>query len=293
MEHVHAEGGVVGIAAVDLGDGPAGGEALVRHFPFGRQEIAREGRIRAVGAHLDLGDATVRADFQGGRALYAIGKPEREDRLSVHEGLVQVNGLGKGSLAVVRHILVQLAGAGMEGVSLFTQGDVHAAVNAPQVGHAGHDQLFLQVFPGKVGRDDEIARHDDIGPVDHDVVDGAVEGLGLRVDIIVERPGIDGPGRQLDRLFLVLVQQFGLVGELQDRAGERLGAAPAGRHFFPALVGRHLPVVDLALDHRQRNEHQQGEDAHEGDFQGKGIFQFHQYFPYLCGDSNQQKQSHG
>ena len=103
-------------------------------------------------------------------------------------------------------MLIDPAGAGMEGVSLFTQGDIHASFDASQVGQSHHDQLFLQVFLPQVSRDDEIARHDDVGPIDQNVVDGAVQGLCLRVDIIVERPGIDGPGRQLDRLFLVFVQ---------------------------------------------------------------------------------------
>ena len=181
----------------------------------------------------------------------------------------------------------------MEGIGRLAQGDVHRTVDAPEVAEAHLHLLSLEILLRITGRKDEITRHDHVGPIHHDVVDGAVERLGFRIDLVRERPGIDGLSLQFDRHILVLVQDFPLVGEFQDRAGERLGVAPAGRDFVPALVGRHLPVVDLALDHRQRNEHHQGQRAHQGDFQGKGIFQFHQYFPYLCGDSNQQKQSHG
>ena len=278
MQKVHAEGGIVGIAAVDFRHGPAGGEAFLRHFSVRRQEIAGKGWIRAVGVHLDLRRFTVRADHQGGRPLHAVGQPERKDRFPVHHGLVHVDGFGKRSFAVVGEILIDLAGTGMEGVSGIPQGDVHAAFDAPQVGQAHHDLLSFQDFIRVEGRNDEIARHHDIGPIDHDVIDGAVQRLGLRVDIIHERPGIDRPGRLPDRPFLVLVQHVLIVGELQDRAGERLGAAPAGGDFTAAGIGRALPVADLALDHRQGNEHQKRQHAHQGDLQRKGIFQFHIVF---------------
>ena len=166
----------------------------------------------------------------------------------------------------------------MEGIGFLPQRNVHAALDAPEVAQPHRHDLFRELLLRIISRDHEIARHDDIGPIDHDVVDGAVEGLGLRVDLIGQLPGIDRPGGLLRRLLLVFVDDLHLVGELQDRAGERLGAAPTGGDFEPAGIGRHLAVPDLALDHRQRNEHQKGKHAHQGDLQGKGIFQFHTDF---------------
>ena len=124
------------------------------------------------------------------------------------------------------------------------------------------------------GRDDEIARERDLGSVDQDVIDGAVEGLCGQIDVAEEGAGID-PGRFQFAGLLFSVLDLDGIGEFQERAGQLLGVAPAVGHVGLAVAGGALAVVDLASDHDQRNEQQERHQTHQEDLEREGIFDLH------------------
>ena len=142
----------------------------------------------------------------------------------------------------------------MEGMHLPSKVYLHGAVNAAEVAQAHCYGRPVQYQAGITDWNDEVAGHDDIGSIDHDIVYRAVQGLSGNVDIVIKSPGIHRPDL-LDRSsVLLIVKFFHIVGELEDRSGKGLGKAPAVGYFETAFGRRGLPVMDLALDHGKGNE---------------------------------------
>ena len=125
----------------------------------------------------------------------------------------------------------------MEGIRLVAQRDIYVSFDTPEVAQTDRHLLLRQSFLSVQGRNDEVARDRDFGSVDHDVVDGTVECLGIQVDVINQGTGIDGRGFVLGDGLSFFIRDRDIIGEFQDRAREGLGVSPACRNFVAAFGG--------------------------------------------------------
>ena len=265
LQHTDAESGVVRFAAVDLGDDPFGRESLVRDFPFRRQEISREGRIRTVGMHPDLRQVAVRPHQDRFGSFGLEVQLEGEDRRPIHPGFVQLDGFPD-----VGRFVALAGGAFTEGIVLAIQVEVHVAFDASQVADVQPYTGLCQSQFSTVGRKDERAGRRHVGIVHHHVVDGAVEFPGCGSDFILEGFGIQGAFEMLDDALAVGILFRLVVRQDQSGTGQGLGIAPALGDFHAAVVRIVLALADLVFDHGQGNQHQQGDQGHKGDFEKQG-----------------------
>ena len=82
-------------------------------------------------------------------------------------------------------------GAFPEGVLFIGQVEENFPVYAAKVTEPYADALAGNLLLAVVRRNDEVSRHHHIGPVHHDVVNGAVQFLRGGLNLILERLGID------------------------------------------------------------------------------------------------------